>query len=52
MILRDIRMPGVNGVEATERILAQAPDRAPRILILADLEIAHTVARSAMSVRK
>jgi DNA-binding NarL/FixJ family response regulator len=52
VILMDIRMPGVNGIEATERILAQAPDRAPRILILADLEIAHAVARSAMSVRK
>ncbi|WP_405995157.1 response regulator [Streptomyces sp. NBC_00986] len=34
VILMDVRMPGVNGIEATELILAQAPDRPPRVLIL------------------
>ncbi|MDQ1041889.1 response regulator transcription factor [Streptomyces sp. V4I2] len=39
VILMDIRMPGVNGIEATERILAEALDRAPRILILTTFDL-------------
>ncbi|QTE00425.1 response regulator [Streptomyces cyanogenus] len=39
VILMDIRMPGVNGIEATERILAQAADRPPRILVLTTFDL-------------
>ncbi|MEU6591239.1 response regulator transcription factor [Streptomyces sp. NPDC046881] len=39
VILMDIRMPGVNGVEATERILAQAADRPPRVLVLTTFDL-------------
>ncbi|WP_053846583.1 response regulator transcription factor [Streptomyces sp. NRRL B-24085] len=39
VILMDIRMPGVNGIEATERILAQADGCGPRILILTTFDL-------------
>ncbi|MFF5534962.1 response regulator [Streptomyces cinerochromogenes] len=39
VILMDIRMPGVNGIEATERILAQAADRPPRVLVLTTFDL-------------
>ncbi|MDC0766719.1 response regulator [Streptomyces sp. HD] len=39
VILMDIRMPGMDGIEATERILAQAGDPAPRILILTTFDL-------------
>jgi DNA-binding NarL/FixJ family response regulator len=38
VILMDIRIPGIDGVTATERILAQAGDPRPRILILTILD--------------
>jgi DNA-binding NarL/FixJ family response regulator len=38
VILMDIGIPGTNGVAATERILAQAGDPRPRILILTVLD--------------
>jgi DNA-binding NarL/FixJ family response regulator len=34
VVLMGIRMPGMSGIEATEKILAQAPDPAPRVLVL------------------
>jgi DNA-binding NarL/FixJ family response regulator len=39
VILMDIRMPGMNGIDATERILAQAAGAAPRILVLTTFDL-------------
>ncbi|WP_371650394.1 MULTISPECIES: response regulator [unclassified Streptomyces] len=39
VILMDIRMPGMSGIAATERILADAEDPAPRILILTTFDL-------------
>ncbi|MGP9022371.1 response regulator [Streptomyces sp. BR1] len=39
VILMDIRMPGMSGITATERILAEAEDPAPRILILTTFDL-------------
>ncbi|MBN6053321.1 response regulator transcription factor, partial [Nonomuraea sp. RK-328] len=39
VVLMDIRMPGMNGLAATERILAAAGDQAPRVLILTTFDI-------------
>ncbi|MEU1198486.1 response regulator transcription factor [Streptomyces sp. NPDC005813] len=39
VILMDIRMPGTNGIRATERILAEAAEPAPRILVLTTFDL-------------
>jgi DNA-binding NarL/FixJ family response regulator len=39
VVLMDIRMPGMSGIEATERILAQAVDPAPRVLVLTTFDL-------------
>ncbi|MBW5420943.1 response regulator [Streptomyces sp. BG9H] len=39
VILMDIRMPGTNGITATARILAQAPEPAPRVLVLTTFDL-------------
>ncbi|MFB7981846.1 response regulator [Streptomyces vinaceus] len=39
VILMDIRMPRMDGIAATERILAQTPPPAPRVLILTTFDL-------------
>ncbi|MFD0312773.1 response regulator [Streptomyces flavalbus] len=39
VILMDIRMPGMTGVTAIERIMAEAPAPAPRILVLTTFDL-------------
>ncbi|MEZ7124642.1 response regulator [Nonomuraea sp. AD125B] len=39
VILMDIRMPGMGGISATERILATTPAASPRVLILTTFDI-------------
>jgi DNA-binding NarL/FixJ family response regulator len=39
VILMDIRMPGLNGAAATERILTTAPEPRPRVLILTTFDL-------------
>ncbi|MEV4442120.1 response regulator transcription factor [Streptomyces sp. NPDC049577] len=39
VILMDIRMPGLSGIAATERILRDAADPAPRVLVLTTFDL-------------
>ncbi|MFD7900824.1 response regulator [Kitasatospora sp. NPDC059747] len=39
VVLMDIRMPDVDGITATERILAQAADPLPRVLVLTTFDL-------------
>ncbi|WP_432188469.1 response regulator [Streptomyces sp. Tue6028] len=39
VVLMDIRMPGTNGIRATERILAEAAEPVPRILVLTTFDL-------------
>jgi DNA-binding NarL/FixJ family response regulator len=39
VVLMDIRMPGVNGIEATGRILGETGEQAPRVLILTTFDL-------------
>lgn len=40
VVLMDVRMPRMDGIEATARILAQAPaDRAPKIIVLTTFDL-------------
>ncbi|CAL9624710.1 response regulator [Streptomyces sp. enrichment culture] len=39
VVLMDIRMPGMTGIEATERILAQAGATPPRVLVLTTFDL-------------
>ena len=39
VVLMDIRMPGLDGITATERILAGAPDPKPRVIVLTTFDL-------------
>ncbi|MFI7503975.1 response regulator [Streptomyces sp. NPDC049687] len=39
VILMDIRMPGMNGIQATARIITDAPAPAPRVLVLTTFDL-------------
>jgi DNA-binding NarL/FixJ family response regulator len=39
VILMDIKMPGMDGITATERILAESPDTKPRIIVLTTFDL-------------
>ncbi|MEU0667914.1 response regulator transcription factor [Streptomyces lavendulocolor] len=39
VVLMDIRMPGMGGIAATERILAEAPDPPPKVLVLTTFDL-------------
>ncbi|ORT57027.1 response regulator transcription factor [Streptomyces sp. CB03238] len=39
VVLMDIRMPGMGGIAATEKILAEAPDPAPKVLVLTTFDL-------------
>ncbi|GAA2581263.1 MULTISPECIES: response regulator [Streptomyces] len=39
VVLMDIRMPGMTGIQATERILTEAVDPAPRVLVLTTFDL-------------
>ncbi|WP_051851986.1 response regulator transcription factor [Streptomyces sp. NRRL F-5650] len=39
VVLMDIRMPGLTGIQATERIIAEAADPAPRVLVLTTFDL-------------
>ncbi|KOU02470.1 MULTISPECIES: response regulator [Streptomyces] len=39
VVLMDIRMPGLTGIQATERIIAEAVDPAPRVLVLTTFDL-------------
>lgn len=38
VVLMDVRMPEVDGIRATERVLAAGGERAPRVLVLTTFE--------------
>ncbi|WP_299169613.1 response regulator transcription factor [uncultured Arthrobacter sp.] len=39
VVLMDVRMPGMDGIEATRRILAGAPGSGPRIIVLTTFDL-------------
>lgn len=46
VVLMDIRMPGLDGIAATERIVERMGERAPRIVVLTTLDLDDAVSRA------
>lgn len=46
VLLMDVRMGGIDGIEATRRIIDELGDAAPRILVLTTFDLDEAVARS------
>lgn len=46
VVLMDIRMPGADGIQATEWIVADAGDKAPRVLVLTTFDLDENAAKA------
>lgn len=46
VLIMDVRMPGMDGIEATEHVIAEMGDAAPKILILTTFDLDEAVARA------